>query len=241
MKVGTDGILLGAWVALANDRLWLDVGAGCGLLSVMLAQRQPTARIWALELDPAAAAQATENFLASPWPERLWGVATAVQTWEPPREQIGAGFDHLVSNPPFFRDNSSSVAASNTGSRVRARSHRDLSPAELWRAADRLVAAGGRVSLIVPWSAREAHSTCATADGWCLSRLCAVRPLPSKSPHRALMTFARDNLAPTELTELTLETEHHVYTPEFQRLTADFYLPQTFQRGLPSQPAHDRN
>ena len=99
MKVGTDGVLLGAWAEVRpGDRRMLDVGTGTGLIALMLAQRS-AARITAVDVDAECATQAAENFAASPWADRLDAVAVAVQRYDPVER-----FDLIVSNPPYYVD-----------------------------------------------------------------------------------------------------------------------------------------
>ena len=97
MKVGTDGVLLGAWAEVRpGDRRMLDVGTGTGLIALMLAQRS-AARITAVDIDAECAMQAAENFAASPWADRLDAVPVAVQRYDPAER-----FDLIVSNPPYI-------------------------------------------------------------------------------------------------------------------------------------------
>ena len=99
MKVGTDGVLLGAWAEVRpGDRRMLDVGTGTGLIALMLAQRS-AARITAVDIDVECATQAAENFAASPWADRLDAVSVAVQRYDPVEK-----FDLIVSNPPYYVD-----------------------------------------------------------------------------------------------------------------------------------------
>ena len=100
MKVGTDGVLLGAYAPLPD---WsshvLDIGTGCGLVALMMAQKYPNAQIDAIDIDEAAAEQAQENFQASPWSDRLHAYASRLQDWQPNEK-----YDVIVSNPPYFQN-----------------------------------------------------------------------------------------------------------------------------------------
>ncbi len=96
MKVGTDGVLLGAWATVrASDRRMLDIGTGTGLIALMLAQRAPQARIEGIDIEEVAEARANAD--ASPWGERIEMVQESAQTFS-----LGGRFDLVVSNPPFF-------------------------------------------------------------------------------------------------------------------------------------------
>ena len=134
MKVGTDGVLLGAWAEVRpGDRRMLDVGTGTGLIALMLAQRS-AARITAVDVDAECATQAAENFAASPWADRLDAVAVAVQRYDPVER-----FDLIVSNPPYYVD---SLLSPDEG-RNTARHAAGLPFGELAAAVVRLLAPGG--------------------------------------------------------------------------------------------------
>ena len=141
MKVGTDGVLLGAWAEVRpGDRRMLDVGTGTGLIALMLAQRS-AARITAVDVDAECATQAAENFAASPWADRLDAVAVAVQRYDPVER-----FDLIVSNPPYYVD---SLLSPDEG-RNTARHAAGLPFGELAAAVVRLLAPGGRFALVLP-------------------------------------------------------------------------------------------
>ena len=97
MKVGTDGVLLGAWTNLSQSRRILDIGTGTGLIALMMAQRVPEVPITAIDIDAEAVNQANENFSASPWNNRLEAVLQDVCTYTEKNS-----FDTIVSNPPYF-------------------------------------------------------------------------------------------------------------------------------------------
>lgn len=141
MKVGTDGVLLGAWAEVRpGDRRMLDVGTGTGLIALMLAQRS-AAWITAVDIDVECATQAAENFAASPWADRLDAVSVAVQRYDPVEK-----FDLIVSNPPYYVD---SLLSPDEG-RNTARHAAGLPFGELAAAVVRLLAPGGRFALVLP-------------------------------------------------------------------------------------------
>ncbi|MGO4998017.1 tRNA1(Val) (adenine(37)-N6)-methyltransferase [Oceanisphaera sp. W20_SRM_FM3] len=149
MKVGTDGILLGAWAPLGKARRILDLGTGSGLVALMLAQRVQAERIVAdveivgLELDAAAVRQAAENVAASPWPSKVLIEQGAIQDYQ------AAGFDLIVSNPPYFE----AGQVFDCAARGQARHTASLSVAELFMHAKRLLEPEGRVALVLPLQA----------------------------------------------------------------------------------------
>lgn len=143
MKVGTDGVLLGAWIPYGSYQCALDVGAGTGLISLQLAQRMPDVRITAVEIDAEAAQQARENVLRSPWGDRIEVVCQDFGGFEPAEK-----YDLIVSNPPFFvdalkcPDRHRSLARHTVGR---------LNYDSLLRRASSLLRPEGKVCLIVPF------------------------------------------------------------------------------------------
>lgn len=216
MKVGTDGVLLGAWVPLGDDdcRL-LDVGTGTGLIALMLAQRHPTARITALDLDADCVADARENVARSPWAERIEVCEAAVQEYSSMEP-----FDLVVSNPPYFE---ASLHSPLEG-RTRARHTQSLSFGELLSAAHRLLRPRGRFAVVLPADAAR-HFRLLAATHFSLERQLEVRTTPQKSPKRTLMLFRKGDLAQIpQCEELVIQTAPEAFTPQYRALTGDFYL-----------------
>lgn len=221
MKVGTDGILLGAWSDVAGAVRILDVGSGSGLLALMLAQRNGGARIDAVELDREAAEQAAGNFRGSPWSGRLNLYCGSLREY---LKQLPAdvSYDRVVCNPPFFS------AGSRPGGSARslARHEGELTVAELITAASGVLAPAGRLSLILPVG-RESHCLeMATAAGMGLWRRQRVRPFPESADRRVLLEFgiARGQLPLPDPEPLAIEAVAGSYTPAWRRLTGEFYL-----------------
>ena len=221
MKVGTDGVLLGAWceqfLKSESSRRILDIGTGTGLIALMLAQRNPNAMIDAIEIDIAACGQAAENFAASPLSERLKAIPGCVREYRPVHQ-----YDLIVTNPPWFSDSLKSPSSN----RNTARHDDSLKPIDLFTAVDRLLTDKGRFCSVLPISSGEKVVDLAANFGLHCHRSCHVRPNASKSPSRILLELARSrSLKMPALETLIVETEtRHVYTTEFQSLTADFYL-----------------
>ena len=143
MKVGTDGVLLGAWADILTDNTILDVGTGTGLIALMVAQRNPEAKITAIEPQEGAWMDAKENFAASPWRDRLRLCRQAMQQFV---EQEDGYYDHIVCNPPFFND---SLRCPDYGRSV-ARHSDTLDFDDLIACSARLLRDNGRLSLIIP-------------------------------------------------------------------------------------------
>lgn len=216
MKVGTDGVLLGAWAGVRpSDRRMLDIGTGTGLIALMLAQRAPKASVIGVDIDDVG--QARENADASPWGDRVAFERCAVQEFSTPEQ-----FDLIVSNPPFFVD---SLTCPDEG-RTAARHAVHLPFDELRDAVLRLLAPAGRFAVILP-TPEAARFLTACAGRLVLTRRTDVRTTPRHPAKRALMEFSRADAAATapETSELVVGTgEHECYTPEYRALTRDFYL-----------------
>ena len=216
MKVGTDGVLLGAWAGVRpSDRRMLDIGTGTGLIALMLAQRSPEASVTGVDIDDVS--QARENADASPWGARLEFHRCPVQEFA-----AGGAFDLIVSNPPYFVGSLTCPDAGRTAAR-----HAVHLPFEALRdAVLRLLAPAGRFAVILP-TAEAARFLAVCAGRLALVRRTDVRTTPRRPAKRALMEFVRaEGVAPVpETSELIVGTgEHECYTPEYRALTRDFYL-----------------
>jgi tRNA1Val (adenine37-N6)-methyltransferase len=231
MKVGTDGVLLGAWCRLAAPapKAILDVGTGSGVIALQLAQRTEgeKTRIDAIEIDPAACETARRNFEASEWGDRLTAYRTAAQEFA---AMYGGEkqYDLIVSNPPYFVDS----LASPDRVRNLARHAGSLSYDELIALCNRLLTPDGRVSLIVPAGA-ETQKMIATAEahGFAPSRITTVHSTPKSGAKRTLIEFSRRIARPaavvaaqTETAILTIHDENSDFSDEYRELTRDFYL-----------------
>lgn len=214
MKVGTDGVLLGAWAELEHGTRILDIGTGTGLIALMAAQRNPSALIDALEIEPNACEQARENMLESPWAERITVVPTALQDYVSPPI-----YDCILCNPPFFN---SSTKTPDQG-RTLARHDDTLPHPVLIEHANRLLAPQGVFCLILPVKEGTEAILHARQHRLFPQRITQVLPNPGKPPKRLLIQFARHETE-TRTDELVIEFSRHQYTPEYIRLTRDFYL-----------------
>ncbi len=223
MKVGFDGVLLGAWADVAGARRIMDVGSGTGLVALMLAQRtasQSLASIDAVEIDEGAYAESVENVADSPWCDRISCYRQSVQEFT---VHLTKPFDHVVSNPPFFGDGGEQLNDEETP-RMIARHSSRLTLAELFEVSSRVMSDGGRLSLVLPIG--QAAIAMEFADENCLhcSRRTDVKPNPSADAKRVLLEFRR-TVVPTQFNSITIETgTRHVYSEEFVALTRDFYL-----------------
>lgn len=215
MKVGTDGVLLGAWIPVSGAQRILDIGTGTGLLALMLAQRCD-AEIDAIEIDDEAASQASENVLESEWSGRIKVIQTSFQDYCRISE---VKYDLLVCNPPFF---SKSLKA-KTESRSLARHNDQLSPYALISGAIKLLNPNGHLCLILPAGDESLFISLAKEHGLFPSKILRIRPDSGKPFKRILIDFIFSECLPQEA-EMTIETgQRHNYSEEYINLTRDFY------------------
>jgi tRNA1Val (adenine37-N6)-methyltransferase len=217
MKVGVDGVLLGAWASGKNPLRILDVGTGTGLIALMMSQRFPASKIDAVEIDEAACREAQFNFGQSPWNERLQLFYVPFQQFS---EKAGEKYDLIVSNPPFFEN---SVKVKNAP-RELARNSENLSVGELFSGVSLLLAEQGSVAVVFPYQRFDELIAVASETGLFLNRLLKIKPTPEKTFHRILAEFSRNERFISEQ-ELMIESmRHHDYTNAYRELTRDFYL-----------------
>ncbi|MCB0401460.1 MAG: methyltransferase [Flavobacteriales bacterium] len=214
MKVGTDGVLLGAW-AHAGGSTALDIGTGTGLLALMLAQRNPDLMIDAIEVDQSAAEEAQINFESSPWSNRLKVFQTSIQEYTPE-----ATYDVIICNPPYFINSTKAPESS----RKTARHNDSLTHPELCAAVQRLLSENGSFQVILPVEEARQFIPEAGKHFLHLNRRCIVTPKPGSTPKRWLLEFS---FRKSQLSEesITIETEkRHEYSKDYLTLTKDFYL-----------------
>jgi len=217
MKVGTDGVLLGAWTDSEGARRILDVGTGTGLIALMLAQRTEAA-IDAVEIDEKAARQAMQNVEASPWPDRIHIHCIDFQGFS---AGIHAQYDLIVSNPPYHQQS----LKPPDQQRSYARHDTSLGYDELLRHTARFLAPHGRFSVILPSDKVDVMKDKAWLNGLYLKRLTKVRTTDTSPPARALIEFSRTRQHAPEISLLTLmESGSRTYTTEYKKLTSAYYL-----------------
>lgn len=218
MKVGTDGVLLGAW-APTGSRI-LDIGTGTGLISLMLAQRCGDSLIDAIEIDEDAALQARDNADSSDFGKRINIFHTSLQDFTQNCIEKGNLYDSIVSNPPFYTEDT----ACPESKRHSARHTESLSYNDLCRCASQLLAKGGSFSVIVPSTAKDNISFEAGMNGLFIKNICHVRTVPRKVPKRIMITFSntRDNDVFTE--EQNLMNADGTRSEWYNNITSDFYL-----------------
>lgn len=217
MKIGTDGVLLGAWTPLINNPYnLLDIGAGTGILSLMLAQRSNLEQIDAIEIDEGAYEQCVENFEASPWSDRLFCFHAGLDEFvDDPEDE----YDLIISNPPFYTD---TFKSENTQRDI-ARFEDALPFEELIEAADLLLSDNGIFSVIIPYKEETKFvSMCKELDLFPF-KITRVKGTPNSEIKRSLLAFSRIEQTP-QIDALTIEISRHQYTSEYVELTKDYYL-----------------
>ena len=227
MKVGTDGVLLGAWtpLELKPERI-LDIGTGTGLIALQLAQRSSAFQIDALEIDENAYEQAVDNFENSPWGDRLFCYHAAldelVEEAETELEELGecACYDLIVCNPPFYSED----VKSQDSARDLARFQDALPFEELVHAADVLLSDEGLFSVIIPYKEEMRFIALCAECKLFPYQITRVKGNPTSAIVRSLLAFSRNTLAKIPTNELVIETARHHYTSDYIALTRDFYI-----------------
>lgn len=215
MKVGTDGVLLGAWANITNTQQILDIGTGTGLIALMLAQRS-IAQIDAVEIDLEAYNQAKENINNSPWSNRIQVYHNSIQNYAincPKRYNL------LITNPPFFTNASKAAIEARTIAR-----HSDsLDQIEILQIAEKLLCEDGRLAIIYPTQQAETFQEKAETFGFYCQRKLYVKSTLESPIKRILLEIGKNQLDYQEST-LLIETARHIYSAEFVELIKDFYL-----------------
>lgn len=218
MKIGTDSVLLGAWCPIENQPFSvLDIGAGTGILSLMIAQRSKAEQIDAIEIDEDAFEECVENFENSPWSDRLFCFHAGLDEFVEEPEQE---YDIIISNPPFYSEN----YKTNSESRDLARFEDALPFKDLVEAADLLLSENGIFAVIIPYKEEERFiDLCSEVELFPI-KVTRVKGSHSTPIVRSLLAFKRYELAVLEADELVIEINRHEYTDDYINLTKDFYL-----------------
>ena len=212
MRISEDAVCFGAWCELNGCNKVIDIGAGTGLLSLMIAQRFPEAQIDAIELDEIAAKRCQENFQASPFTKRLscsQGDALNAKKQK---------YDLVICNPPFFHEGSRTEDA-----------QRDLARNSEWLTFDKLASAvnnlfqANSAQFIVPELRHEELSSLMRAEGYHLKRHSRIFAKANKRAHRSLLHFTKEPKALIE-TEILMRSEDNNYTASYNKLCEGFYL-----------------
>ena len=213
-RVGTDGVLLGAYAHVRSAGRILDVGTGTGLIALMLAQRCD-AEIVAIEPDHDSFLQSCENINSSRWSDRITVFESTMQDFNDIRK-----FDLIVTNPPYFSD---SIRNPDTRKAI-ARHNDTLTSDDILIHSSRLLTQQGQLQLIMPFSEGNIFIAEAVDYGFYCHDLLKIKPLPTSEIRRLIMAFGRERNRPAEKF-LTIEHgKRHEFTEEYKKLTGEFYL-----------------
>jgi tRNA1Val (adenine37-N6)-methyltransferase len=216
-KVGTDGVLLAAWADTTGASRILDVGTGTGLVALVTAQKQPDARIDAIDIQKESFEIARGNVNNSKWKNNIHVFQTSFRDHA---ASTPFPYDLIISNPPFF------IGSLKNPSTVKsmARHADSLSMNEIAEGSAKLLTPGGKLVLIYPCREADIFQQYAKQHGLFCAKKLFIRPVPGKGYERTLMEFRR-LATDCEENEITIEKgPRHHYTDEFKKLTEAFYL-----------------
>lgn len=216
MKVGVDGVLIGAWGNVEGKK-GLDIGCGCGLVALMCAQRNPVANIIAIDIDKPSIEEANANFRISPYSNRLTGLLLDAVAFSQ-EENNAAKFDFIVSNPPFFKAGISDILTT----RERARHQGSLSPFSLIDIAKRLLKPSGTLSMIFPFEMLAEIEN--YAQDLNIERVCIISNKSEARPKRVMVQMRNGKIPYYNCKVIYLRNSSRDYSEEYRRLTGDFYL-----------------
>lgn len=215
MKVGTDGVLLGAWASVAGVKTAVDVGCGTGLIALMLAQRG-VGDVVGVEIDEVAAREAQCNVNSSPWPSNVKIVNCDFVDWMP---SCGMAADLMVCNPPFFTEK----LHSEDSRRALARHEGSLGVSSLMKHSENILSPDGRLAFISPASRENEIVMEGVAHGLYVNRLARISACPGKPVKRILVEMMRRN-APIEVESIYLRDSNDEFSDRYKELVSDFYL-----------------
>ena len=232
MKVGTDAILLAGWTRVGDSRRILDIGTGCGVIALLLAQKSEliSSRITGIDVHHPSILQARNNVIRSPWSNRIQIKQSSLEDYrlEFVLRSLQPGlddrFDLVVSNPPYF-----DFLKPASERRRFARDATCLRRTGFFRESELLMSEGGFLTIVLPYEQADKAVFQAGCSGLTLIRRTNVKPLPSSPFKRVLLEFAKDRWVRRSgmlplVDELVVEKVHHQYTAQFADLTRDFYL-----------------
>lgn len=216
MKVCTDSCILGAWFAqkTAGKKRILDIGAGSGLLSLMLAQKSEAA-IDAIEIDPSSFQQLNQNIADSPWKDNITAIKGDAATYTFP-----AQYDFIITNPPFYEGD----LLSPEKQKNIAKHHTGLTLQQLTGVIENNLSPDGSFGILLPFHRTDVYKTIARKSGFFLHEQLFVRQTPGHDYFRTVLHFSKQETDGLQTYSYTIKDNHHAYTPEFTALLKDYYL-----------------
>ncbi|MBS1568451.1 MAG: methyltransferase [Bacteroidetes bacterium] len=215
MKVGTDGVLLGAWACTGTAARILDIGTGTGLLALIAAQRFPAAWIDAVEIDGQAAGQAWDNVSNSPWQGRISIHTADARHWNSQER-----YDLVLCNPPFYKGH----RPSQNERLAQAKHEASLNLPGLLMAIERHCGTTGKAALVLPVERLDELAASGRAHGFSVSRLCMVRHLAGRPPKRVLVELRQGTAGVATQEELVVQLRDGAFSPAYKALLADLEL-----------------
>jgi len=216
MKIGTDGVLIGSFASTYSAKKVLDIGTGCGIIALMVAQKT-LAEIHAIDIDRDSVKQAEENFRNSPWPGYFKIFHTSLQDFSPPEDIL---YDLIVCNPPFFENS----LKNDNKSRSLARHNDTLKPDELFFYSGKLLSHNGVFITIFPYAAREQNDRKALSVDLHPIRYLIIKPTNDHNPERLISVYSKKPVNEIKTEVLNIENKkRHEFTPEYIELTKDFH------------------
>lgn len=217
MKVGTDGVLLGAWVTIENEMTSvLDIGTGTGLIALQIAQKSDCEIIDAIEIEPNAYEQAVENFENSPWADRLFCYHASLKNFV---IEMDDKYDLIISNPPYYRDTYKNLEQK----RAMARHTESLSFEDLLSATAKLLTPKGNCAFVIPFHEEDKFLKIASKFNLYPTKILRVKGNNESPVKRTLLQLSfKKTIAKTDI--LIIETERHIYTKKYKNLVKEYYL-----------------
>lgn len=214
MKIGTDGILIGAWANSSESTKALDIGSGTGIISIMIAQRFEKIKIDSIEISKNAIIDAKENIKNCQWKNRINLIKKDFKKFTTNKK-----YDLIVSNPPFFINSLKPIDKERSNARHKeSLSYQDI----LEFSIDHLIPKGS-LNMILPYIQNEIVIKSAKQVGLHLKRKCIVSPKPNKDPHRILFEFSKTNCETINERLIIEEFGRHQYSKDYKKLTREFY------------------
>jgi tRNA1Val (adenine37-N6)-methyltransferase len=217
MKIGTDAVLLGAWTPCNYGNRILDIGTGSGILTIMMAQRNPDVEIDAVEIDPDATAQAKLNAQLSPWNDRIHIFNLSVQEFSLAKMN---SYNLIICNPPFFTN--SLKAPDNK--RNLARHNNSLPVEDLLESTSKMLTEDGKAVFIIPANTYETWKREAAKHQLFPDKITWVKSSPANAPHRVMVVFSRKNQDAIPEDEICIYSSEKIHSQAYKEITKDFYL-----------------